>query len=388
MKRFMGVIVVALLVLVGIYFLTQLIPDQLSVVKIGVVLPSTGKGANYGEKTRAGLDIAIEEYEKQRAIRRISLIYEDSQGDPKTAVTAVKKLINVDKVVAIIGPIYSDNVLAVSPIVEKEKVTMLVTAAASDKIREAGDFVFRNRVSASEISTYLARYCYETLGIESVSVLYENSANAIDYKNTFIKEFKKKGGSIQIEESFEKGGKDFRTQIAKTKDVQPDTVFITGHATEIGLFLRQAHELGLDAKFVSTPGAESDDMLDIAGSAAEGLLLASEALDLTSDDSLIQEFRRKYKERMDKQEPDFFSANAYDAFRMIIRAGERHGFTSDGIKRGLNELKDFYGVSGRITFDKDGEVIKPLSIKAVKDGRFMVLEPPFVQKSNILGQKE
>lgn len=368
MRRYI-VILSALLALVVIYSLTQLIPKESSEIKIGVVLPLTGKGANYGEKTKAGLDIAIKEYEKQGATPNISLIYEDTQADPKTAVAAVKKLIDVDKVVVIIGPIYSDNVLAISPIVEDEKITTVVTAAASDRIREAGDFIFRNRVSASGISAYLARYCYETLRIESVAVLYENSANAIDYKNGFIKEFTKKGGNVQIEESFEKGAKDFRTQIAKAKDVQPDTVFITGHATEIGLFLRQAHELGLDARFVSTPGAESDDMLNIAGNAAEGLLLASEALNLASDDPLIQEFRSKYMEKMN-QEPDFFSVNAYDAFRMIVRAGESYGFTSDWIKEGLYALKDFYGVGGRITFDKDGEVTKPVAIKEVKNGKF------------------
>ncbi len=374
MTKRIGVIVAIILILVGIYALTQLIPTQLREVKIGVILPLTGKGANYGEKTKVGIDIALEDLEKEREISKISLIYEDSQGDPKTAVAAINKLINTDKVVAIMGPVFSDNVLASAPIAEKKKVIMLVTAAASDKIRDAGDFIFRNRVSASGISTYLARYSYDTLGIDNIAVAYENSANAIDYKNAFVDEFNKKDGKIQIIESFEKGGNDFRAQITKFRQIQPNAVFITGHAQEIGFFLKQAKELGLKTRFISTPGAESDTLLKIAGDAAEGLLLCSEALELTSKDPLIQGFRAKYKERMKQQEPDFFSANGYDSLKMIIESGGKYGFTSEGIKKGLYELKDFHGVGGEITFDSYGEVTKPLSIKIVKDGRFILFQ--------------
>jgi len=345
-------------------------------IKIGALLSLTGTGVNYGEKTRVGIEIALEDIRKDENIlqgRKIEIIYEDTQGDPKTAVTAIQKLIDVNKVPVIIGPIFSDEVLAVAPITNSQKVVLLVTGAATDKIKDIGDYVFRNRVSASPLSAYLAQYLYEKLNIKKIAVAYENSANSIDYKNGFIKKFEEMGGKILSMENFNQKEKDFRTQIIKLKQSNPKAVFITGHAEEIGYFLKQSKELNFESNFYSTAGAESDDLIKIAGTSAEGLILCSEAVDIESDDLVIQNFRNKYKTQTNK-EPDFFSANGYDALKMIVMAGSRYGFTSSGIKKGLYEIKNFSGVGGLTSFDSDGEVIKPLMIKTIKNGQFVPYE--------------
>lgn len=340
-------------------------------IKIGAILSMTTKGASYGEKTQKGIEIALEEIKDNFPNMKIKIIYEDSQGDPKTAVAALQKLINIDEVPVIIGPIFSDNVLACAPIANSKKTVLFLTAAVSDKIKDLGDYIFRNRMAASRLSAYLARYCYEVWSIGSIAVVYENSANSIDYKSGFVKKYNDLGGEIVAVENLDKGGSDFRTQITKLKQKRPKAIFITGHAQEIGYFLKQSRELGLKCRFYATGGVESDDLLKIAGNAAEGLIICSEAVDIESSDSIIQNFRRKYK-ALTNQEPDFFCANGYDALKMIIEAGNKYGFTSDGIKRGLYKIKDFHGVGGIISFDEYGEVTKTFVMKIVRNDAFVL----------------
>ena len=345
--------------------------DSKEPVKLGVILPLTGKGANYGEKVRVGIDLALEDIHKEG--KTIELIYEDGQGDPKQTVSAFQKLINIDGVEIIIGPGLSDSVLAVTPIAEDNKVLLFTSLASSEKIKYAGDYIFRNRMSGSFLADYFARYIYNEADVKEIAVLHSNSENAATYVKSFNPAFEGIGGKIILTEVFNKGETDYRTLILKLKQRGVKDVFFAAHATEMGYFLKQAGELGFKVQMYATPGAESDDMLEIAGDTAEGVIFCSEAVDLGSDDPVIQEFRRRYKEKTGK-EPDFMSANGYDALNMIVLAGDKYGFTAEGVKQGLYETKDYPGVSGSTSFDSYGEVIKPLAIKTVRNGEFVMYE--------------
>ncbi|MBW2990230.1 penicillin-binding protein activator [Candidatus Woesearchaeota archaeon] len=339
--------------------------------KIGVILPLTGKGAAYGEKVRIGIDLALEDINKDG--KRVELIIEDGQGDPKHSVSAIQKLININGVDIILGPGLSDTVLAVAPIAEENKILLFAPLASSEKIKYAGDYIFRSRMSGSFLAEYFAKYIYTKAGVTEIAVLHSNSENAATYVKAFNPTFEDIGGEIILTESFNKAETDYRTLILKLKQKGVKDVFFAAHATEMGYFLKQADELDYDFQMYATPGAESDDMLEIAGETAEGMIFCSEAVDITSDDPVIQEFRRKYKAITNK-EPDFMSANGYDALQLIVLAGDKYGFTPDGIKKGLYETKDYPGIAGTTSFDSYGEVIKPLAIKTVENGEFVMYD--------------
>jgi branched-chain amino acid transport system substrate-binding protein len=365
-----GIVLIAALAIILIVTQTR---KESEVIKIGVILPLTGNGANYGEKTKIGLDIALYEINSKIKDKKILLVYEDSYGTPQNAVNALNKLINIDKVQIVIGPIFSDEVLACAPIANSKKVILFITAAASDNIKAAGEYVFRNRLSASSLSYVLANYVLKKLSLKNIVVLFENSANAIDYKNGFVNTIKAANINVLLEESFDKGSTDFRTQIQKAKDSKPEAVFITGHAEEIGYFIRQSKEMGLKVQFISTAGAEGSELLKIAENAAEGLIYATDAFTSREGDPETESFIKKYKEKM-KVEPDFFSVNAYDALQVIAHVGQQNGWRSSEVKKGLLELKDYQSVGGIYSFDKDGEIYgKPVAIKIIRDGKFTLL---------------
>ncbi len=228
------------------------------VIRIGAILSLTGRGSQYGKASLQGIQIAVDEVNKAGGIhgRSIDLVVEDSLSEAKSAVTAYQKLLDIDKVCAIIGPILSDEVLAVAPEANRRQVLILAPAAGTDKIATAGPWVFRNRESANLQSVEIAKFLLKQPQPLRVGVLFSMTANAISYKDALLEALGAKKDLVVVQESFAEGQTDFKTILAKVKETAPTHVFVTGLAPEIARVLLQAKEVGLETKWLATAGAQ------------------------------------------------------------------------------------------------------------------------------------
>jgi branched-chain amino acid transport system substrate-binding protein len=144
MKKFWIVIGVVAAILAILFIATQT-KKELMEIKIGAIFALTGDAAPYGERAKRGVELALEEINKGGIKgRKIKITYEDSQGNPQKAVSAFLKLINLDKVKFILGPLSTTEVLAIAPMAEKEKILILTPTASAPQITKAGDYIFRN----------------------------------------------------------------------------------------------------------------------------------------------------------------------------------------------------------------------------------------------------
>ncbi len=343
-------------------------------IKIGAVLSLTGKGAKYGEAIKRGIDLALEEVNAEPNRKaKLKVVYEDSLSEPQKAVSAFNKLIEFDKVPVVIGPVLSSEVLACAPVANKKRVVILNTSAGTEDLRKAGDYVFRNRESAYPQAFKIAELCRTILKIEKMAIIYSNSPNGKDYKDAFVKRFEELGGKILQIENYEEGETDFRSQILKIKKSHPHGVYLAGLVAELGYILKQSKELNFGSRFFASAGIEGSKLFEIAGDAAEGVIFGSPAFDPASNEPLIKNFVMKYKQRYN-QDPDFFTANAYDALKLIAIAIDKAGYSSEGVKNALYSIKDYPGVGGTTTFDSDGEVIKPIRLKIINNNQFLPYE--------------
>lgn len=340
--------------------------------KIGVVLSITGRGATYGQRALNGMRLAADKLnaEEPFALSPIQLVEADSHSSAAQALSAFRKLIDVDRVSVVIGFVLSDEVLTCAPIANARHVVLLTTAAGSDQIADAGDYVFRNRESAKLQAEALAANCIERLHLTNVAILHSLSSNGVSYAADFSKAVQKYGARVSASESFAEGKTDYRSEIERVRSKQLQAVYLAGLDQEMGLILRQAREVGYKPQFLASPGAISQKLLDIAGSAAEGLITASAAFHADSTDPLIRSFADAYTARFGTA-PDFIAANSYDAVFLIAAAFRRGIATGDDIKTFLYSVRDFPGVGGRTTFDSRGEVFKPISLVRVSNGRFI-----------------
>ncbi len=344
-------------------------------IKIGVISSLTGTVAPYGERAWEGIQLATDEINQAGGIkdRTIKLILEDDKSSLNDAVFAFKKLINIHKVPVILGPVGSSQAMACAPIANEKKVVEFSPAAATPLFTNTGDYTFRNRASAALEVEVMADIAYKNLGLRKVAILYINNDVGVGFYPVFKRSFEFNGGKIIGVESFEQGSTDMRSQLIKIRFLNPDGIYLIGHVTESGYALKQAKELGIKTRFIGHLALEGPDLFKIAGDAAEGVVYTATGYDPHSTDPKVQEFEKKYKSMCNK-DGDVFAATAYDAVYILKRAIEEGGYNAEGIKNALYKIKNFPGVTGSTTFDKNGDVIKSIMVKMIKNQKFIVVQ--------------
>jgi len=329
-------------------------------VKVGIILPLTGGQSYAGENLLNGYNLALEDSS------HIEIIIEDSRSDPKGALTAFKKLTELDDVKIIVGPVLSSNLLTVAPLANEQKVIILGPTSSAEKVTEAGDYVFRVR----ETGKIHGRKIAELVEVNNwtVALMPVNQESGLTYTDVFKELFK---GEILVYEAYEKDEQDVRTHIAKIKATAPDAVYITGFAEDIGRIVKLMREQGVKAQLLSTVGMEDQTFLDIAGEAAEGIIYTS-PFDKGMESA--KEFQVRFNEKHGNDADTFLIVNAYDSLVLIDKMVGICGEDTGCIKSELYKTKDYRGVSGTFSFDENGDVDRELFLKTVKNGEFVVLE--------------
>ncbi len=337
-------------------------------IKIGAILPLTGDAALYGEICKTGMDLAVEEINSKGGLKgsKISIVYEDSQADPKLAVGATNKLITVDKVNAIVGAMGSSEVMAIAPILNEKRVVLISPAATSHEITQAGDYIFRTIVSDVYDGIAMARFAYHNKGIKTVGVFYMTEVGPQGVAEAFIDEFKKLGGTILNVEKCSRGEKDFRTPISRIDKKNPDAIYFALYPRESELFVRQIRELGVNRFLMTHQLIDDPEVLDKLGKAADGIIFTTPKLTPETGGIGVKLFYEKYRKKYEK-EPQQFASNSYDAVMLLTNAMETYGFDSESIKTGLYEVKDYKGASGLLSIDENGDVQQKMLIMQIKD---------------------
>ena len=251
---------------------------------------------------------------------------------------------------------------------------MLFSASSTaDALKDAGDYFFRNVPPNARQGQSAARFAFEKLNAKTAAILYMNNDYGISLTESFDSYFRDNGGSVTITENYNPGDRDFRSQLSKINNAKPDVVFYPGHYQESGLILKQAKELGLKAPFIGGDGSYSPELISIAGNAAEGSYYTLMAMGYGVADNEIQRFMSSFSAQYG-QEPDVYSAYAFDGIKIIVNAIERGGYSSEGIKKALYETKGFKGVTGFTSFDQSGEVDKQSYVYEVRNGDFQLVK--------------
>lgn len=350
---------------------------ETNTIKIGAVLPLTGDAAQYGISAKEGIDLAISmnQVSGTPAGTSFKVVYEDDQAIPKGGVSAFNKLLMGKDIHVVIGSMSSSVTLALAPIAERTSTVLISPGSSSPEITNAGDYIFRTAYSDVYEASIIAKYAILDLGLKSFGVLYVDNA----YGNGFVLEFKKvvaeQGGRITASESFHEGATDFRTSLSKIKYSKPDGVLVLGYK-EIGRVLAQSKELNLEGTFLSSVMFEDPDILRVAGGVAEGVYYSYPSFNPDSQDNTVKAFVASYEHRYNKK-PDIYAALAYDAGALVCKAIAVGGNNADAIKTFLYSVKNYDGVTGNMSFDNNGDIIKDLGIKAVRNGEFVWVKEKF-----------
>jgi len=339
---------------------------------IGALLPLTGDAAVLGKEVQQAIKLAADRYNEGNSDKQINVIFEDTKCNGRDAVTGLQKMLTIDNVEALIGPICSAATLAVAPIAEQYEIILISPASTNPTISDAGDYIFRVVPSDDIQGKAGARIIYD-MKFRNGAVLFTNNDYGVGLKDVFIDSFYLLGGNIVAEEAFEQGAADFKTQLTKIKQANPSFIYIVAYPGEAGILLKQIQEMDLSVGLFATEGIKDPSVLESAGEAAEGLILTFPEQVKSKE---YNHFATLYLVQYDV-DPGTFAAEGYDAFNIIALAYELSETPQD-MKDALNALENFNGASGIITFDEHGDVDKPYIPLIVIKGEFI----PFEMREN------
>ena len=371
-SRFMCLVSIIFLCMIVVSGGTAFSESQPGSVKIGAVLPLTGDSSAWGEQGKYGIELAVEEINAKGGIngKKLEVVYEDSQAIPKYAVTSIQKLINVDKVPAVAGDMVSATTLAMAPIAEKSKTVLIAISASAPAITNAGEYIYRvwpsDLLEGSVLAEFAAKNKYR-----KVCILFIQTDYGTGLRDAFKKTLEQKGGKVLLTQGYKQDETDFKSALLKVKSKKPDAVYIVGYYKDSGLILKQAKEIGLKTQFFGATAVESPKLIEIAGDAAEGLIYPIITdFDPEHPTPVANQFIEHFKKKFGIA-PDWASSHAHDAVVVIAEAMKKGGATGTGIKKAIDFQRRFEGVTGKIIFDENGDVIdKPVTIKTVRHGKF------------------
>ncbi|HWR60977.1 MAG TPA: ABC transporter substrate-binding protein, partial [Clostridia bacterium] len=352
--------------------------DTITIAYIG---PLTGEGAAWGQPELNTIQMMVDKVnEEEGGIlgKKIILKSYDNRGDNVETTNAAKKAIQNDGACAIIGCNGSGATLALASVCEEFKVPNIATTATNSKVTiddngKVRPWTFRVILADPQYGEIMADYAYNKMGIRKVGILYEVSS---DYSSgitqNFTSSFKKLGGTITAAEAYKQGDVDFRAQLAKLNQSNPEALFLPMTYKELGLATKQARSLGMQHKFLGPDCWMNNDLFSVAGDAIEGSVFVAP---IDGSDPALDEFKKWYREVNNNEEPDAAGSNAYfayDAFVYLKAAIEKAGTAdSAAIRDALEEVEKVEGLTGAITMLKDSHnPIRSVNIFEVKKDHF------------------
>lgn len=347
--------------------------DSTGPILVGYYGDLSGRTSSFGQSTKNGVEMAADEINKAGGIngRTVQIITEDDQGEPNKAATVVTKLINQDKVQAILGEVASSNSLAAAPKAQEAKVPMISPSSTNPAVTQVGDYIFRVCFIDPFQGEVMAKFSANNLKAKRAAILYDfNSDYSRGLYQFFKRSFTSLGGQIVSEQSYTQGDRDFSGQLTAIRSVNPDVIYVPGYYGEVGVISNQTKQLGIKAPLLGGDGWDAPQLWQLGGASLNGNYISNH-YSVDDPSPAIQKFVADYKARFNIL-PDALAALGYDSMKVLADAIKRAGTTENAkLRDAIAQTKGFAGVTGTITIDQDRNAVKPAVVLKLQDSKFV-----------------
>jgi branched-chain amino acid transport system substrate-binding protein len=351
--------------------------EDRSTIQIGFLGDLTGPTFNFGLSAKNGVLMAADEINQAGGINGhpIDIVIEDDKGSPAEAAQVTGKLIDRYKVIAIIAAGASGNSLAAAPKAQSAHVPLIAPSSTNPAVTQAGDYIFRACFIDAFQGEVMAKFAANTLKAKKAAIMLDfNSPYSRGLTEFFEFSFAKMNGQILLKQSYSQGDANYRGQLSLIKAANPDVIYIPGYYGDVAIIARQARQLGLTVPLLGADGWDAPELWELGGDALNGSYISNH---YSADDpsETIQHFVHGYRQRYGNLTPDAHAALAYDALRFLAEAIQRAG-TTEGprLREALAQTKNFPGVTGIISMDRNRNAVKPAVVLKLEDGRYVYQE--------------
>lgn len=344
-------------------------------VKIAILAPLSGDVATFGQSTRDGAMLAIEEWNEKGGVmgKKIETVVEDSQCNAEAAVSAANKVIDQDGVKFIIGEVCSSASIPISEIAVTKNIFQISPTSTNPSVTvdESGNTkptIFRACFIDPFQGKVAAKFALGNLTAKTAAVFLDQGNDYVrGLAEVFIAEFEAGGGSVVVKETYTGEDTDFSAILTKVKDANPDVLYLPDYYSTVNLIAAQAKEKGITAVMLGGDGWDSSDLDRVA---VEGGYFTNHFSDQDTR-TIVQDFVSKYEAKYGAK-PDALAALAYDATNVLLQAMEQAKSTDDPTKvASAMETGTFPVVSGDISYDASHNPVKAAVVLKVEGGQII-----------------
>ncbi len=339
-------------------------------IKIGGLAPMTGDVSVYGIAASNGAKLAFGEINKNGGIngQQIDFVVLDEKGDVTEAINAYNKLVDQEKVVAILGDVTSKPTISVAQLAAKTNMPLLTPTATALDVTKQGSNIFRACYIDPFQGKIMAVFAADTLKVKKVAVIYNSGDDySVGLMEAFKAEAASKGLELVASEGYSKGDTDFKAQLTTIAESGAEALFVPDYYNTVSLIANQAKTVGLTIPLM---GADGWDGILTVGEPTEieGYYFCNHYSTQDSDPK-VQNFLAAYKSAYG-EEANALAALGYDAAYILAEAIKKAGSTdSAAIVKALAET-DYTGVTGNVKFDADRNPTKSVTIIQIKNGAY------------------
>jgi branched-chain amino acid transport system substrate-binding protein len=346
-------------------------------VKLGVVGPHSGPAAYDGLSTLIGAQVAAEEINSAGGVlggRKIEIVAADSRGIPAESVSAYRKVVTQDKVVAVDCCWFSSSTIATHPTIEELKIPTTTGVAFLPDAKETKLTYLFKFAQTPRLESRFVDYWVKKLNMKRVAFLARNDDWGRATSGVYQARLKELGGTVLSSDYYTPGEKDFYSYLTKVKALNPDGINVVDISATAATQVKQMSELGLTAKALGSDGPITDAFIRIAGKASEGVPLVVRygvTLDTPRNKGFVSAFRAK----RNGEDPDQYAQAGYDSIYLHAEAIKRAGSTDPAKLKAALAKSEYVSVAGSpIRFDERQQATPKLYVAVVKDGKRVIVE--------------
>ena len=345
-------------------------------VKIGVYLPITGGNAIGGQLELDGVKLAHKDMPTVLG-KKVELIVVDNKSDKVEAANAVKRLVEKDKVNAIVGTYGSSLAMAGGEVAEKAKTPMVGTSCTNPLVTQGKKYSFRVCFIDPFQGAGAAAFAKDVLKAKTAACLIEVTEDyCVGLASFFERSFTKNGGKIVSKLSYQKGDQDFTAQLTEIISKNPDVLYIPANFAEGAIVMRQARELGAKFKILGGDAMDNPEIVKIGGKSVEGFSFTTFAYapEMPKMNPTQKKFTANWRKAYTDKDPNALAACGYDAYMLILDAIKRAKSTEPvKIAAALAATRNFPGVTGITTINATHDAEKSIGIMQIKNGKRIFL---------------
>jgi len=342
-------------------------------IRIGYTPQLTGGHSGQGPHEVKAIKLALKQINAAGGVngKKINLIIVDNQSSTSGAQAAVQKVVEEEKVLALIGFLISGYVLATSDAIKTYGIPTVIGGTHASLTRRGNPWLFRVRPDDSIGALAMVKYIDEDMKLRRIGILHDSDAFGTGGADLVEKGAKERGLTIVGRERYMSRERDFTNRLLSMKDTRAEVIVVYGHAIDAAYIQQQYRKIGSPFKYIGSPGSQMKSTLDLSMEAAEGLLAIADFVPGQSgaNRKYLEAYKKEYNEDCDPT-----SAWVYDALNILVEAIKTAGEDRAKIREAILALKGYQGVLGTFSFTPNGDGLHGVSIVQIEQGKPRLLK--------------